>query len=197
MADARDVTAAGTDPAAPRPQPRDCADLFWSFTWLALQGFGGVLAVVQRELVEKKRWMTNDEFVELVNMTVVALDLGGMTISDATGVRHTFPAGTVLPPLGTLVVFGGGGAPNGLFGGALVTRASAGPLGLNNDGDTVTLRRGSTVIDSVTYSGTIASMDESIVRMTEGDVAATMVRHTTLRTGVRFTPGTRVSGFAF
>ena len=64
MADALDVTAAGTDPAAPRPQPRDCADLFWSFTWLALQGFGGVLAVVQRELVEKKRWMTNDEFVE-------------------------------------------------------------------------------------------------------------------------------------
>ncbi len=64
MADALDVTATGTDPAAPRPQPRDCADLFWSFTWLALQGFGGVLAVVQRELVEKKRWMTNDEFVE-------------------------------------------------------------------------------------------------------------------------------------
>ena len=64
MADALDVTAAGTDPAAFRPQPRDCADLFWSFTWLALQGFGGVLAVVQRELVEKKRWMTNDEFVE-------------------------------------------------------------------------------------------------------------------------------------
>lgn len=64
MADAPDVTAAGTDPAAPRPQPRDCADLFWSFTWLALQGFGGVLAVVQRELVEKNRWMTNDEFVE-------------------------------------------------------------------------------------------------------------------------------------
>ena len=64
MADALDVTAAGTDPAAPRPQPRDCADLFWSFTWLALQGFGGVLAVVQRELVEKKRWLTNEEFVE-------------------------------------------------------------------------------------------------------------------------------------
>ena len=48
----------------PRPQPRNPSDLFWSFTWLALQGFGGVLAVVQRELVEKKRWMTNEEFVE-------------------------------------------------------------------------------------------------------------------------------------
>jgi chromate transporter len=39
-------------------------DLFWSFTWLAMQGFGGVLAVVQRELVDKNQWMTLDEFVE-------------------------------------------------------------------------------------------------------------------------------------
>jgi chromate transporter len=38
--------------------------LFVSFTVLALQGFGGVLAVVQREFVEKKRWMTNEEFIE-------------------------------------------------------------------------------------------------------------------------------------
>ena len=52
-----------TDPA-PRPQPASLRDLFFSFTWLALQGFGGVLAVVQRELVEKKRWMTREEFVE-------------------------------------------------------------------------------------------------------------------------------------
>ena len=55
--------AAPTDPPPP-PRPRNPSDLFWSFTWLALQGFGGVLAVVQRELVEKKRWMTNEEFVE-------------------------------------------------------------------------------------------------------------------------------------
>lgn len=52
------------DSSPSRPQPRNPADLFWSFTWLALQGFGGVLAVVQRELVEKKAWMTNEEFVE-------------------------------------------------------------------------------------------------------------------------------------
>ena len=45
-------------------QPKSLTDLFVSFTLLALQGFGGVLAVVQRELVEKKRWMTREEFVE-------------------------------------------------------------------------------------------------------------------------------------
>src|SRR5690349_5084455 len=47
-----------------RPRPRSTTDLFLSFTWLALQGFGGVLAVVQREMVEKKRWLTADEFLE-------------------------------------------------------------------------------------------------------------------------------------
>ena len=52
------------DVAAPRAQPQSPADLFVSFTLLALQGFGGVLAVAQRELVERKRWMTNEEFVE-------------------------------------------------------------------------------------------------------------------------------------
>jgi chromate transporter len=44
--------------------PKNKTDLFLSFTFLALQGFGGVLAVVQRELVDKKQWLTTDEFVE-------------------------------------------------------------------------------------------------------------------------------------
>lgn len=49
---------------APLQQPRSKTDLFISFTLLALQGFGGVLAVVQRVLVEEKRWMTKEQFVE-------------------------------------------------------------------------------------------------------------------------------------
>ena len=53
-----------TSPSRSTPRPRSLAELFWAFTWLALQGFGGVLAVVQRELVEKKRWMTREQFVE-------------------------------------------------------------------------------------------------------------------------------------
>ncbi len=49
---------------APLNQPQSKTDLFLSFTVLALQGFGGVLAVVQRELVEKKRWLTREQFIE-------------------------------------------------------------------------------------------------------------------------------------
>lgn len=49
---------------ATRPRPTSLPDLFWSFTILALQGFGGVMGVVQRELVERKRWLTQEEFIE-------------------------------------------------------------------------------------------------------------------------------------
>nr|WP_295770378.1 chromate transporter [Rhodoferax sp.] len=45
-------------------RPQSKADLFVSFSILALQGFGGVLAIVQRELVEKKQWLTQEEFLE-------------------------------------------------------------------------------------------------------------------------------------
>ena len=47
-----------------RIRPASKTELFIALTLLALQGFGGVLAVVQRELVERRRWMTRDEFVE-------------------------------------------------------------------------------------------------------------------------------------
>lgn len=53
-----------TEPDAPLARPRSPGDLFVSFTVLALQGFGGVLAVAQREIVERKRWMSREEFVE-------------------------------------------------------------------------------------------------------------------------------------
>jgi len=53
-----------TELPAAQAQPESLSDLFWSFTRLALQGFGGVLAIVQRELVDKKKWLTREEFVE-------------------------------------------------------------------------------------------------------------------------------------
>ncbi len=51
--------------AAPRARPASPLALFIAFTLLALQGFGGVLAVAQRELVDRRGWLTRLEFVEL------------------------------------------------------------------------------------------------------------------------------------
>lgn len=54
------TSASSTTPG----RPASPTDLFLSFSWLALQGFGGVVAIVQRELVERKRWLTQEEFLE-------------------------------------------------------------------------------------------------------------------------------------
>jgi chromate transporter len=47
-------------------RPASPGDLFVTFTLLALQGFGGVLAVTQRVLCEQKRWLTPAQFVEML-----------------------------------------------------------------------------------------------------------------------------------
>jgi chromate transporter len=45
-------------------RPESLWALFSAFSILALQGFGGVLAVAQRELCERRRWLSAQEFVE-------------------------------------------------------------------------------------------------------------------------------------
>jgi chromate transporter len=47
-------------------RPDSLADLFWTFTGLALRGFGGVLPVAQAALVEEKRWLSVAQFRELL-----------------------------------------------------------------------------------------------------------------------------------
>ncbi len=47
----------------PTSRPASLSDLFFSFSRLATQGFGGVLAYMERELVERKRWLTREEFL--------------------------------------------------------------------------------------------------------------------------------------
>src|SRR4249920_2871478 len=47
-------------------QPSSRKELFVAFTLLALQGFGGVLAIAQRVLCEERRWLTREEFVEIL-----------------------------------------------------------------------------------------------------------------------------------
>ena len=51
-----------------RPRPSGPRDLFIAFTILALQGFGGVLAVAQRHLCDEKRWLTRAEFLEMLSL---------------------------------------------------------------------------------------------------------------------------------
>lgn len=67
-ADARDRDNA---PDAVQRKPASPTELFVAFTVLALQGFGGVIAVAQRVLVEDKRWLTREQFIEILSLAQV------------------------------------------------------------------------------------------------------------------------------
>jgi chromate transporter len=46
--------------------PASNKDLFVTFTRMALQGFGGVLPIAQRVLCEQKRWLSKEQFIEIL-----------------------------------------------------------------------------------------------------------------------------------
>jgi chromate transporter len=88
---------------APLAVPRSKADLFWSFTILALQGFGGVLTVVQRELVEKKRWLSMEQFVEDWAVAQILPGPNVVNLSLMLGGRHFGLAGALSALAGLLL----------------------------------------------------------------------------------------------
>ncbi len=73
--------------------PRSRTDLFLSFSWLGLQGFGGVLAVVQRELVDRKQWMSLAEFAEEWALAQTLPGPNVVNLSVMFGGKHFGPSG--------------------------------------------------------------------------------------------------------
>ncbi len=88
----------------PRPAPSSLRDLFFSFTWLALQGFGGVLAVVQRVIVEEKRWLTREEFLEDWAVAQVMPGPNVINLSLMLGDRYFGLRGAIAAVAGMLTV---------------------------------------------------------------------------------------------
>lgn len=97
------VSNSATETTPPRAGPESLSDLFWSFTFLALQGFGGVLTVVQRELVEKKKWLTMEEFVEDWAVAQVLPGPNVINLSLMIGDRHFGTRGALVAVAGILV----------------------------------------------------------------------------------------------
>ena len=142
-----------------------------------------------------------DEFVEIVNNGTAALDIGLFTISDATQVRFTIPAGKIIPPGEAAIIFGGG-TPTGSFGNCtangLVFAAGGGGLSLNNGGDTITVKDnlGATVA-TLTFGSTEGSANQSITRSPDVTGGFTLHSSAAGSGGALFSPGARVSGAPF
>ena len=98
------------DDDSPRT-PQSPGEIFRVFTRLALQGFGGVLPIAQRELVERERWLTREQFLEILAVSQVlpgpnVVNLSLMFGDRAFGWRGGLAAlgGMLLAPLGVVLL---------------------------------------------------------------------------------------------
>ena len=97
-----------------------------------------------------------DEFIEIANLGQADVDMAGWSLSDAVALRSNFYEGDVLAKRGAVIVYGGrlsGSEPvldEGIL--ALPATESTSGLGLNNSGDTITLRNADGhVIDRIKF----------------------------------------------
>jgi len=98
-----------SEPALARPH--SCGALFVAFTRLALQGFGGVLPVAQRELVERLGWLTREQFLEMLSVAQVLPGPNVVNLSLMIGDRFfgwrgaaSAMAGMLLAPLAVVLL---------------------------------------------------------------------------------------------
>lgn len=95
-------TQAGPDSTTPRP--KHLGELFWVFNRLSLQGFGGVLPVAQRELVERCGWLTPAEFLELLSLGQVLPGPNVVNMALVLGDRYFGLRGAACALTGMLLV---------------------------------------------------------------------------------------------
>jgi len=139
----------------------------------------------------------DDEFIELMNTSTNPIDVAGLWITDLnTNIqRHVFSS-RILPPGGSIVVFGGGSLLN--FSNPPAQIASGGGLSLNNNqSETIHLFSSpTTLVDQVSYRLTASHDAISTVRDPDGTGAFTNHYLATTNT-LRSSPGRQVHGQAF
>ena len=141
---------------------------------------------------------SNDEFIELVNLSGTDVQLQNWTIADAAQVRHRFAGSTTIGSSNAIVVYGGpavGFVPQ-LDVPAFPASVSSAGLSLNNTGTEMILIRNarSNLIARVVYTGSDLSASGSIARAPTLDspfVASASVSSSTA------TPGRQYDGKLF
>jgi uncharacterized protein YjdB len=141
---------------------------------------------------------TQDEFIEFVNDGWNNLDVSGYQIWDDTTTGtlvYTIPGGTIIPPKGALVVFGGG-TPVGSFGGALVLAdTGVSGLNLNNSGEIIIIKDAKgKVLLSYDTDALSDNPNESYTR--NPDIIGAFEQHND-NTPLLFSPGTKIDGSPF
>ena len=94
---ARDVTDPGPEAARPTTP-----HIFIAFLELGLTGFGGVLPMLRRMLVERRRWLSPEAFTELLGVCQFMPGGNAINMSVAVGLKFRGVPGAIAGLLGLL-----------------------------------------------------------------------------------------------
>ncbi|WP_218043372.1 chromate transporter [Oryzomonas rubra] len=78
------------------------SELFWGFNQIALSGFGGVMAWARRAIVEKRGWLSSEEFTTLFGLCQFMPGPNIVNLSVCIGARFQGASGAVVSLLGLL-----------------------------------------------------------------------------------------------
>ncbi len=93
-----------SDSAVPGPSDDrpGLLDLSLAFAGIAVMGFGGVLPWARRMLVEKRRWLTGEEFTEILSLGQFLPGGNIINVSVVIGGRFRGPLGSVVAVVGLM-----------------------------------------------------------------------------------------------
>ncbi|PVE24890.1 chromate transporter [Microvirga sp. KLBC 81] len=90
--------------AAPLKLHVECLELFMAFCSVGLSGFGGVLPWARRMLVEQRRWLTDEEFTNIVSLCQFLPGPNITNVSICVGARFAGFRGSLSALSGILAV---------------------------------------------------------------------------------------------
>jgi chromate transporter len=86
------------------PEPPTVSQIFLTYLRIGLIGFGGVNAWARRTLVEEKRWLTDQDYAEVLGLGQALPGPNALNVAIFLGERWRGAAGALVAPLG---LFGG------------------------------------------------------------------------------------------
>jgi chromate transporter len=85
-------------------RPHSLGAFFWALTGLALQGFGGVITVAQRVVVEQRRWLTAKQFTEAWAVAQVMPGPNIVNLCASLGLQYFGTRGVFVAVAGLLTI---------------------------------------------------------------------------------------------
>ncbi len=138
---------------------------------------------------------SGNEWIEVLNVSDGAHDLGGLAVTDGGGTSAEVPAGTVLASGGFLVLTRDGDAFAAAYPGVPFVDLDGFPA-LNNSGDRLAIVRGGTEVDAVPYLPSWGGADASLERIDPLGPSAQASNFATSTASSGGTPGAQNSVFA-